>query len=139
MTQADFPVVIFHNPKCGTSRNVLAMIRATGLEPTVVEYVQAGWTREQLGDLLAKAGAAPRDWLRVKGAPAAELGLTELGATDDAILAAMVAHPILVERPIVVTPKGVALCRPSERVFDLLDRMPESFTKEDGEVVRPRG
>ena len=139
MTQADFPVVIFHNPKCGTSRNVVAMVRAAGLEPTVVEYLQAGWTLEQLEELLAKAGAAPRDWLRVKGTPAGELGLTEPGVSDDAILAAMVAHPILVERPIVVSPKGVALCRPSERVFDLLDRVPESFIKEDGEVVRPRG
>jgi arsenate reductase len=137
MTRADFPVTIFHNPKCGTSRNVLAMIQASGVEPTVVEYVKAGWTRGQLLDLLAKAGATPRDWLRAKG-PATELGLLEPGVADDAILAAMVAEPILVERPIVVTPKGVGLCRPSERVFDLLDAAPESFTKEDGEVVRPR-
>lgn len=139
MTRTDFPVTIFHNPKCGTSRNVLAMIQASGVEPTVVEYVKAGWTREQLRDLLARAGAAPRDWLRAKGTPAAELGLLEPDVADDAILAAMVAEPILVERPIVVTPKGVRLCRPSERVFDLLDAAPESFTKEDGEVVRPRG
>jgi arsenate reductase len=139
MTQADFPVTVFHNPKCGTSRNVLAMIRAAGIEPTVVEYLQTGWTRQQLAELLAQAGATPRDWLRVKGTPAAELGLLDANADDDAILAAMVAHPTLVERPIVVSPKGVALCRPSERVFDLLDRAPESFTKEDGEVVRPRG
>ncbi|EJL26026.1 glutaredoxin-dependent arsenate reductase [Caulobacter sp. AP07] len=138
MTRTDFPVTIFHNPKCGTSRNVLAMIQASGVEPTVVEYVKAGWTREQLRDLLAKAGATPRDWLRAKG-PATELGLLEPGVADDAILAAMVAEPILVERPIVVTPKGVGLCRPSERVFDLLDAAPESFTKEDGEVVRPKG
>jgi arsenate reductase len=135
----DFPVTIFHNPKCGTSRNVLAMIQATGAPPTVVEYLKAGWTRKQLVDLLARAKATPRDWLRAKGSPAAELGLLDPATTDEAILAAMVADPILVERPIVVTPKGVALCRPSERVFDLLEAPPESFTKEDGEVVRPKG
>jgi arsenate reductase len=136
MTRAAFPVTIFHNPKCGTSRNVLAMIQASGVEPTVVEYLKAGWTREQLLDLLARAGATPRDWLRAKGTPAAELGLLEPDVADAAILAAMVAHPILVERPIVVSPKGVGLCRPSERVFDLLDAPPARFTKEDGEVVR---
>ena len=132
----DFPITIFHNPKCGTSRNVLAMIQATGVEPTVVEYLKAGWTREQLVDLLACAKATPRDWLRAKGSPAAELGLLDPATTDEAILAAMIADPILVERPVVVTPKGVALCRPSERVFALLEAPPESFTKEDGEVVR---
>ena len=135
----DFPITIFHNPKCGTSRNVLAMIRASGVEPTVVEYLKAGWTREQLTDLLARSKAKPRDWLRAKGTPAAELGLLDPAASDDAILDAMIAEPVLVERPIVVTPKGVALCRPSERVFDLLDAAPESFTKEDGEVVRSKG
>jgi arsenate reductase len=139
MTHSDFPVTIFHNPKCGTSRNVLAMIQASGVEPTVVEYVKAGWTRQQLLDLLAQAGATPRDWLRDKGTPAAELGLLEPGVADETILEAMVAHPVLVNRPIVVTPKGVALCRPSEQTLDLLDAVPESFTKEDGEVVRPRG
>jgi arsenate reductase len=132
-------VTIFHNPKCGTSRNVLAMIQASGVEPTVVEYVKTGWTAGQLTDLLSRAGATPRDWLRAKGTPAAELGLLDAQATDAAILAAMVAEPILVERPIVVTPKGVKLCRPSEAVFDLLDAPPESFTKEDGEVVRREG
>lgn len=135
----DFPVTIFHNPACGTSRNVVAMVREAGYEPTVVEYLKAGWTREQLTDLLAKAGATPRDWLRDKGTPAAELGLLAPEATDEAILAAMVVQPLLVNRPVVATPKGVALCRPSERVFDLLDNAPESFTKEDGEVVRLRG
>jgi arsenate reductase len=135
----DFPITLFHNPKCGTSRNVLAMIQAAGVEPTVVEYLKAGWTREQLADLLTRAKASPRDWLRVKGTPAAELGLLDPGTSGDAILAAMVAEPILVERPIVVTPKGVALCRPSERVFALLEVPPESFTKEDGEVVRAGG
>jgi arsenate reductase len=136
MTRADFPVTLFHNPKCGTSRNVLAMIQATGIEPTVIEYVKAGWTREQLTDLLVRANASPRDWLRAKNTSAAELGLLDAQVTDEAILSAMIAEPILVERPVVVTPRGVALCRPSERVFDLLDAPPESFTKEDGEVVR---
>jgi arsenate reductase len=135
----DFPITIFHNPACGTSRNVVAMVREAGYEPTVVEYLKAGWRREQLTDLLAKAGATPRDWLRDKGTPAAELGLLAPEATDEAILAAMVVQPLLVNRPVVVTPKGVALCRPSERVFDLLDNAPESFTKEDGEIVRLRG
>jgi arsenate reductase len=137
MSDADFPIVIFHNPACGTSRNVVAMVREAGHEPTVVEYLKAGWARGQLTELLAEAGATPRDWLRAKGTPAGELGLLDPVTTDDAILAAMVADPILVERPIVVTPKGVALCRPSERVFALLEAAPESFTKEDGEVVRP--
>jgi arsenate reductase len=105
----------------------------------VVEYLKAGWTRQQLLDLLTTAGATPREWLRDKGTPAAELGLLEPDVTDDAIIEAMVAHPILVNRPIVVTPKGVGLCRPSERALDLLDAPPESFTKEDGELVRPKG
>jgi arsenate reductase len=116
----DFPTTLFHNPNCGTSRNVLALLREVGHAPTIVEYLKAGWTHDQLVDLLARAGAAPRDWLRVRGTPAEELGLTAPNVTDVAILDAMVAHPILVERPIVVTPKGVALCRPKERVLDLL-------------------
>jgi arsenate reductase len=132
---ADFPVTIYHNPNCGTSRNALEMIRAAGYAPTVVEYLEAGWTRPLLDDLLAQTGLGPRDLLREKGTPAAELGLLDDGAADEAILAAMIAHPILVNRPVVVTPKGAALCRPSERVFDLLDRRPASFTQEDGEVV----
>lgn len=131
----DFPIAIFHNPDCGTSRNTLAMIRAAGYEPTVIEYLKAGWTRDQLKHLLTEMGASPRDIMRDKGTPAAELGLLDPETPDDAILAAMIAHPILVNRPIVVTPKGVKLCRPSEAVYDLLDRVPESFTKEDGEVV----
>jgi arsenate reductase len=135
----DFPITIFHNPKCGTSRNVLAMIREAGQTPFVVEYLKTPWNRQQLAELMAQAGARPHEWLRVKGTPAEALGLTAPGVTDDAILDAMVAEPILVERPIVVSPKGAALCRPSERVFDLLETPPESFTKEDGEVVRPRG
>lgn len=136
MSDTDFPIVIFHNPGCGTSRNVVAMVREAGHEPAVVEYLKAGWTVEQLVELLAEAGATPRDWLRDKGTPAAELGLLEPAVTDTEILEAMAADPILVNRPVVVTPRGVALCRPSERVFDLLDNPPESFTKEDGEVVR---
>ncbi len=135
MADADFPVTIFHNPACGTSRNTLAMIEAAGYAPTVVDYLQAGWRREQLEALLAQAGARPRDFLRDKGTPAAELGLLSEDAGDDRILGAMVAHPILVNRPIVVTPRGTRLCRPSEAVFDLLERRPDSFTKEDGEVV----
>jgi arsenate reductase len=134
----DFPITIFHNPDCGTSRNTLAMIRAAGYAPTVIEYLKTGWTRPQLEGLLADLGATPRDLLREKGTPAAELGLLGLTISDDQILDAMVEHPILVNRPIVVTPKGIKLCRPSERVLDLLDRTPDTFTKEDGEIVRPR-
>ena len=132
----DFPITIFHNPACGTSRNSLAMIRAAGYEPTVIEYSKAGWTRQQLDRLLAAMRLRPRDILREKGTPAAELGLLDAATTDDQILDAMVAHPILVNRPIVVTPKGVKLARPSEAVLDLLDRQPASFTKEDGDVVK---
>jgi arsenate reductase len=139
MSTADFPITIFHNPNCGTSRNVVAAVREAGYEPTVVEYLKAGWTREQLLDLSARTGSSLRDLMRDKGTPAAELGLLEPGATDEAILAAMVEHPILVNRPIVITPKGAALCRPSEKVFALLDKAPESFTKEDGEVVSTKG
>lgn len=131
-----FPVVIHHNPECGTSRNALAMIEAAGYVPTVVEYLRTGWTRAHLQSLLAVMGAGPRDILRDKGTPAAELGLLEDGVGDDALLDAMIAHPVLVNRPIVATPKGVALCRPSEIVLTLLDASPAEFTKEDGEVVR---
>ena len=134
---ADFPVTIYHNPDCGTSRNTLAMIDAAGYAPTVVEYLQAGWTAELLKDLLGRMGARPRDVLREKGTPAAELGLLDPAATEDQILAAMLTHPILVNRPIVVTPTGAKLCRPSEVVLELLDRKPASFTKEDGEIVVP--
>jgi len=132
----DFPVTVFHNPACGTSRNVLAMVEAAGYRPEVVEYLKTGWDAEQLRGLFAEAGLTPREALREKGWPAAELGLLEAGVSDDAILAAMAGHPILVNRPIVKTPKGAALCRPSERVFDLLERRPEGFVKEDGEVVK---
>jgi len=135
---SDFPITIYHNPKCGTSRNALAMIEAAGYQPTVVDYQAAGWTRPQLEQILADMGAGPRDILRAKGTPAEALGLLEDGVSDDAILDAMVAHPILVNRPIVVSPKGTRLARPSEEVLDLLERQPEGFTKEDGEVVTSR-
>ncbi len=130
-------VTIFHNPACGTSRNTLAAIRETGVEPVVVEYLKTGWTKAQLQELLGKLGLTPRDILRTKGALAGELGLTDPAAGDDAILDAMVAHPILVERPIVVSPRGAVLSRPSERVFAILDNVPAAFVKEDGERVLP--
>ena len=125
--------VIFHNPDCGTSRNVLAAIRATGTEPVVVEYLATGWTRTQLQALFAAADLTPRAALRVSGTPAAALGLTADDVSDDALLDAMVADPILVNRPIVCTPRGVALCRPSEAVLPLLERQPTGpLLKEDG-------
>ncbi|MFN3574323.1 MAG: arsenate reductase (glutaredoxin) [Phenylobacterium sp.] len=132
---SDFPITIFHNPACGTSRNTVAMVKAAGYEPEIVEYLQVGWTKPQLRELLAAMGAKPREILREKGTPAGELGLLDPHVSDDAVLDAMVEHPILVNRPIVVTPKGAKLSRPSEVVLDLLDRQPQSFTKEDGEVV----
>jgi arsenate reductase (glutaredoxin) len=116
----DVSVTIFHNPNCGTSRNVLAALRDAGAKPTVVEYLKAGWTKPQLKGLLAAMTARPRDILRTRGTDAEALGLTAAGASDEAILDAMVAHPILVERPIVVTPKGAALCRPADRLQALL-------------------
>ena len=136
MTDA-FPITIYHNPDCGTSRNTLAMVEAAGYAPVVVEYRKTGWTRALLAELLAAMRATARDLLREKGTPAAELGLLDPAVSDDALLDAMVAHPILVNRPIVVTPRGAKLCRPSEAVLGLLDRKPAEFTKEDGEVVRP--
>ena len=132
----DFPVTVFHNPACGTSRNVLAMVEAAGYRPEVVEYLKAGWDAEQLRGLFAEAGLTPREALREKEARAAAPELLETGAGDAAILEAMAEHPVLVQRPIVKTPKGAALCRPSERVFDLLERTPETFVKEDGEKVK---
>lgn len=132
-----FPITIYHNPDCGTSRNALAMIEAAGYAPRIVDYRKAGWSRPLLEALLAAMGAGPRDVLREKGTPAAGLGLLDPSVSDDAILAAMIEHPILVNRPIVVTPKGTKLCRPSEVVLQLLERKPAEFTKEDGEVVRP--
>jgi len=131
----DFPVTIFHNPACGTSRNVVSMVETAGYRPEVVEYLKTGWTVDQLKTLFAEAGLTPREAMREKGSPATELGLLDPGTPDTAILAAMVAHPVLVNRPIVRTPRGAALCRPSEKVFDLLERAPDRFVKEDGQVV----
>jgi arsenate reductase len=113
-------VTIYHNPSCGTSRNVLAAIRATGVEPQVVEYLKTGWTKPQLEELFAGMKVSPREVLRVRGTPAETLGLTAPGVSESRIIEAMVAEPILVERPIVVSPKGAALCRPAERVETLL-------------------
>ncbi|MGH6614530.1 arsenate reductase (glutaredoxin) [Sphingomonas sp.] len=132
----EFPVTIYHNPDCGTSRNALAMILAAGYAPRVIDYLGVGWTRPQLEWLFATMGAAPREVMREKGTPAAELGLLDSSIADAAIIDAMIEHPILVNRPIVVTPKGVKLCRPSEIVLELLDRAPVVFTKEDGEIIR---
>lgn len=129
-------IVIHHYPKCGTSRNVLAFIRASGTEPVIIDYQKEGWTRSQLLALFAAAGLTPRQALRDKGTPAAELGLLQEGVSDDALIEAMIQHPILVNRPIVCSPKGVRMCRPSETVFDLLDKLPEGIVrKEDGQIV----
>jgi arsenate reductase len=130
-----FPVTIYHNPDCGTSRNALAMIEAAGYAPRVVEYRETGWTRPRLDELLAAMGMTPRELVREKGTPAAELGLLDPAIPDETILDAMVTHPILVNRPIVVTPLGTRLCRPSEVVLDLLEHRPAGFTKEDGQRV----
>ena len=131
--------VIHHNPACGTSRNVLAVIRASGTEPVVIDYLNTGWTRPQLLALFAAAGLTPRTALRTSKSPAEELGLLDPNVSDDAILDAMLAHPVLVNRPIVCTPKGVALCRPSEAVLPLLEiPLTTPVYKEDGtEIIRP--
>ena len=113
-------VVIYHNPGCGTSRNTLALLREKGVEPKVVEYLKVGWTREQLEDLLRTLGVSAHDILRVRGTQAHELGLTDPAASDAALIAAMILDPVLVERPIVVTPQGAALCRPAELVLGLI-------------------
>lgn len=113
-------VTIYHNPSCGTSRNTLALLRTKGVEPQVVEYLKAGWTRPQLEDLLKRMDASAHDILRVRGTRAEELGLTDPSASDEALIAAMIIDPILVNRPIVVTPKGAALCRPAELVLGLI-------------------
>ena len=120
-----FPITIYHNPDCGTSRNALAMIKAAGYVPTVVDYRKVGWTRALLDELIAAMGATPRDVLRDKGTPAVELGLLAESVSDESIIEAMIEHPILVNRPIVVTPKGTKLCRPSEVVLSMLDRQPD--------------
>mgnify|MGYP001375923170 FL=1 len=131
-----FPVVIHHNPDCGTSRNVLELIRAAGYEPTIILYLETGWSLPQLQALFAAAGLSVRDALRTTKSPAAELGLLDPSVDDQTLLDAMIAQPLLVNRPIVATPRGVRLCRPSERVLDLLDKWPPGpFAKEDGELI----
>ena len=133
-------ITIYHNPACGTSRNTLAMIRQSGEEPEVIEYLRTPPSRERLVELIAAMGIAPRDLLRQKGTPYADLGLEDEALTDDQLVDAMIEHPLLINRPIVVGPRGVRLCRPSELVLDLLDRpLAQDFTKEDGEVVAARG
>ena len=129
-------VVIYHNPACGTSRNTLAMIRNAGIEPHVVEYLKTPPSRALLAELVDRAGLTPRDLLREKGTPYAELGLGDASLSDDALLDAMIAHPVLINRPLVVSPLGVRLCRPSEAVRDLLPEPQRgAFAKEDGEQV----
>jgi arsenate reductase len=128
--------IIYHNPACGTSRNTLAMIRNAGIEPHVIEYLKTPPARALLQQLIARMGLSVREALREKGTPYAELGLGDTALTDDQLLDAMMAHPILIDRPIVVTPKGVKLCRPSELVLDLLPPQQGEFVKEDGERVR---
>lgn len=129
-------VVIHHNPDCGTSRNVLAIIEASGETPVVIPYLDTGWTRPQLLALFAAAGLTPRTALRTTKSPAEELGLLDPSVGDDALLAAMLEHPILVNRPIVCSPKGVRLCRPSDVVLDLLDHLPPGpMAKEDGSLL----
>ena len=128
--------IIFHNPNCGTSRNTLAIMKASGEQPNVIEYLKTPPTREYLLELLALMKISPRELLRRKGTPYDELGLDDPALSDDELINAMMAHPILINRPIVVTDKGAALCRPSERVFELLDNPVSRFTKEDGEIVQ---
>lgn len=130
-------VKIYHNPACGTSRNTLAMIRASGVEPEVIEYLKTPPDRETLNALLTAMNISPRQLLREKGTPYHELGLADTGLSDEALIDAMLAHPILINRPIVVTGQGVRLCRPSEVVLEILDN-PHigTFMKEDGEVIQ---
>jgi len=129
-------IIIYHNPACGTSRNTLAMIRNAGIEPHVVEYLKTPPSRAMLEGLLARAGMRPRDLLRAKGTLFEDLGLADESLADDALLDAMMAHPALINRPFVVSPLGVKLCRPSEAVLDLLPQPQQgAFTKEDGEAV----
>jgi len=129
-------IVIYHNPECGTSRNALAMIRNTGIEPHVVEYLKTSPSRAMLESLIARAGITPRALLREKGTPYAELGLDNPDLTDAQLIDAMMAHPILINRPLVVSPLGVKLCRPSEAVLDLIPADQRgAFAKEDGEQV----
>ena len=128
-------VTIYHNPDCGTSRNTLAMIRQSGEVPEVIEYLKTPPSRARLIELVKAMGIPVRALLREKGTPYAELGLADPKWSDDELIDFMLAHPILINRPIVVTPKGVKLCRPSEAVLDLLDHSVASFVNEDGEIV----
>lgn len=129
-------IVIHHNPDCGTSRNVLEIIRASGVEPVVIEYLNEGWTRTQLLGLFAAAGLTPRTALRTTKSPAAELGLLDPAVSDEQLLGAMVEHPVLVNRPIVASARGVRLCRPSETVLELLPGpLLHPVYKEDGALV----
>lgn len=129
-------IAVYHNPDCGTSRNVVRIIEAAGIRPVVIEYLETGWTRAQLIGLFAAADITPHQALRAKKSPAEELGLLGPSVDDETLLAAMVEHPILVNRPIVCSPRGVRLCRPSETVLDLLDRLPMGpVYREDGEPV----
>ena len=128
-------VIIYHNPQCGTSRNTLGLIRNAGIEPHIIEYLKCPPTRAMLVQLIARAGLTARALLREKGTPFRELGLDNPALSDGELLDAMMAHPILINRPIVVTPKGVRLCRPSELVVDLLPPQQGEFRKEDGELV----
>ncbi|MFY0666796.1 MAG: arsenate reductase (glutaredoxin) [Alteromonas stellipolaris] len=131
-----FMIVIHHNPACGTSRNVLKIIEDAGYSPIVVDYIKEGWTRSQLLGLFAAASLTPRQALRTTKSPAEELGLLDESVSDDILLDAMLKHPVLVNRPIVCTEKGVALCRPSEKVLDLLPSWPQGpYFKEDGEQI----
>lgn len=133
--EADMDVIIYHNPNCGTSRNTLGLIRNAGIEPHVVEYLKTPPSRALLVQLIARAGLTVRALLREKGTPYADLGLNDPSLTDAQLIDAMMAHPILMNRPLVVTPKGVRLCRPAEAVLDLLPPLPGPFTKENGERV----
>jgi arsenate reductase len=128
-------VIIYHNPDCGTSRNTLGLIRNAGIEPHIIEYLKTPPTRLLLRQLIQRMGVSVRDVIRDKGTPYRDLGLDNPHLTDDQLLDAMMAHPILINRPIVVTPKGVRLCRPSEAVLDLLPPQLGEFRKEDGEIV----
>ncbi|SFO49657.1 arsenate reductase [Cohaesibacter marisflavi] len=128
-------ITIYHNPACGTSRNTLEMIRKAGIEPTIIEYLKTPPTRDELVALLDAMPITARDLLRQKGTPYDELGLADPELTDDDLIDAMMDHPILINRPIVISDKGVNLCRPSEKVMELLPTDIGSFTKEDGEVV----
>ncbi len=129
-------ITIYHNPACGTSRNTLGLIRNAGIEPTVIEYLKTPPSREALADLIQRAGLTVRQALREKGTPFMELGLDNMALTDAQLLDAMQEHPILMNRPFVVTPLGVRLCRPSEMVLDILPEPQQGpFTKEDGELV----